>query len=287
MLHTSPRREEYRVAQQQQDGQQQEPRWQPTRRQLLWTGATVGLLLLTIAVVIGYRYDITVWDWLKLLIVPVVIAGGGLWFNRQQRERELEIARQQREQELDISERRTQDEALQAYLDQMSDMLLPNKDRPSLYKARAGDSLSSVARARTLTALPRLDEDRKARVVQFLHESGLITKNRPILDLSDTDLSDTDLDGAVLDNADLAAADLRFARGLTEEQLRVARSLERATMPNGQQYEDWIKDRSRDNKNESKRVSTLGYWVLLVSCGPPSCRLPPSPHQHGIPGSYR
>jgi len=68
-------------------------------------------------VLIGYRYDITLWDWLKLLIVPVVIAGGGLWFNRQQREREIEIARQQREQELEIAERRTQDEALQAYLE--------------------------------------------------------------------------------------------------------------------------------------------------------------------------
>ena len=61
-----------------------------------------------------------------------MIAGGGLWFNRQQRERELgiareqqerelRIAREQRERELGIAERRTQDEALQAYLAQMSD----------------------------------------------------------------------------------------------------------------------------------------------------------------------
>jgi len=56
-----------------------------------------------------------------------VIAGGGLWLNRQQRERELGIAREQREQEVEIAERRTQDEALQAYLDQMSAMLIPNK----------------------------------------------------------------------------------------------------------------------------------------------------------------
>jgi hypothetical protein len=31
---------------------------------------------LTIAVLIGYRYDITLWDWIKLLVVPAVIAGG-------------------------------------------------------------------------------------------------------------------------------------------------------------------------------------------------------------------
>jgi uncharacterized protein YjbI with pentapeptide repeats len=183
--------------------QQQEPRWQPTRRQLLWTGVTVGLL--SIAVLIGYHYDITLWDWIKLLVVPVVIAGGGLWFNRQQRERELEIA-----------ERHTQDEALQAYLDQMSDMLIPNTDQPSLYKARPGDSLSSVARARTLTVLSRLDGDRKARVVQFLYESRLIAKERPVLDLrganlSGVDLRRTKLSEALLSNVDLSAAHLSGA----------------------------------------------------------------------------
>jgi hypothetical protein len=91
--------------------------------QLLWA---VGLL--TVVIIIGYRYGITLWDWIKLLVVPAVIAGGGVWFNRQQREWELEIA-----------ERRTQDEALQAYLDQMSGMLIPNTDQPSLYKGRPGD----------------------------------------------------------------------------------------------------------------------------------------------------
>jgi hypothetical protein len=109
------------------DQQQQSP-WRLTKGQLLWAG--VAIALLTIAIIVGYHYDITLWDWLKLLVVPAVIAGGGIWFNRQQRERELEIA-----------ERRTQDEALQAYLDQMSEMLIPNTDRPSLYKARPGDSL--------------------------------------------------------------------------------------------------------------------------------------------------
>jgi uncharacterized protein YjbI with pentapeptide repeats len=169
--------------------------------------------LLTGALLIGYRYDITLWDWIKLHIVPAVIAGGGLWFNRQQHERELAIASEQRKREVAIAERRTQDEALQAYLDQMSNMLIPKTDQPSLYKARTGDSLSSVARARTLTVLPRLEGDRKARVVQFLYESGLIAKNRPIVAMSGADLS----------GADLSGANLREATGWTEEELRRAR----------------------------------------------------------------
>jgi hypothetical protein len=173
MFHTSPCREECQV------DQQRQSRW-PTGWQLLWTSAAV--VLLTSSILVGYRYDITLWDWLKLLIVPVVIAGGGLWFNRQRRERELEIARQQREREVEIAERRTQDEALQAYLDGMS-QLLTDKERP-LHTAQIGDSLSTVARARTLTVLTRLDGKRKGTVLQFLYESSLIAnKDHPILDL--------------------------------------------------------------------------------------------------------
>ena len=222
MLHTSPCREERQV-----DDQQQSRG--PTRSQLLWAGATVGLL--TIAILIGYRYGISLWDWIKLLVVPAVIAGGGLWFNRQQREREIKNASAQREQELEIAERRTQDEALQTYLDQMSDMLIPNKEQPSLYKARPGDILSTVARARTLTVLPRLDGNRKARVVQSLYESGLISNTQPILTLSGADLSgailinvnlrEADLSGAILTRADLREANL-YGANLSGADLREA-----------------------------------------------------------------
>jgi hypothetical protein len=67
---------------------QQKTGEQPTGRLILWIG--LSLAVLAIAILIGYRYGITLWDWIKLLIVPGVIAGGGFWFNRQQRERELE-----------------------------------------------------------------------------------------------------------------------------------------------------------------------------------------------------
>jgi hypothetical protein len=56
----------------------------------LWTSG--GVVALTVSILIGYRYGITLWDWIKLLIVPAVLAGGGFWFNVQQREREQRIA---------------------------------------------------------------------------------------------------------------------------------------------------------------------------------------------------
>jgi hypothetical protein len=70
MLHTSPRREERWV------DQQQLSRWQLTRRQVLWTVEIV--VFLTVSVLMGYRYGITLWDWIKLLIVPAAIAEAGL-----------------------------------------------------------------------------------------------------------------------------------------------------------------------------------------------------------------
>jgi protein-S-isoprenylcysteine O-methyltransferase Ste14 len=75
--------------------QEQKARWQPTRTQLLWAGGIAALAFLII-VVCGYLFGWkwtglpkqTLSDWLQLLIIPAVLAGVGLWFNRQQREQE-------------------------------------------------------------------------------------------------------------------------------------------------------------------------------------------------------
>jgi flagellar basal body-associated protein FliL len=148
--------------------QQQKSR-RPTRTQVVWIGIGVAILIVAVVVFGGYSFEWkwtgypkrTPWDWMDLLIVPVVLAIGGYLFTSSQN-RATQAA----------AERRAQDEALQAYLDVMSQLLTDEK-RP-LHRAQIGDSLSSVARARTLAVLPRLDGERKARVVQFLYESGLI-----------------------------------------------------------------------------------------------------------------
>jgi hypothetical protein len=76
-----------------------------------------------------------------------------------------------------------------------------------------------------------LDPMRKGSVVRFLYESGLIARNHPTLDLSGADLS----------GADLSEADLSGAEGFSNEELdQQAASLEGATMPNGQKYDDWV-----------------------------------------------
>jgi hypothetical protein len=284
--------------------QGRQSRWRQIIRNVLWTVVLYMVLVVAIIIVLGYvrEWDWTglvkdkaytkrtLWDWLQLLIIPAVLAGVGLWFNRQQREQELQTA-----------DRRAQDEALQAYLDQMSAMLMPNIDQPSLYDEPPPNGLRTVARvrtvarARTLTVLPRLDGDRKARVVQFLYEAGLITKGRPILALGGADLIEADLTGAILSDADLSGADLsgatlhyarlseadlraanlRYANLIeadlseadltwafleyaklngayvTDEQLAQCLSLKGATMPDGQKYEDQRKSKDSGNASEN------------------------------------
>jgi predicted membrane protein DUF2207 len=96
--------------------------WLPTTeaKRLVWVlrfAIVLGVLVLIASVV-----DKTLWDWLGLLIVPVVLAIGGYLFNSTQN-RATQAA----------AERRAQAEALQAYLEYMSDLLVPQEDQPSLY----------------------------------------------------------------------------------------------------------------------------------------------------------
>jgi hypothetical protein len=71
-------------------------------------------------------------------LIGALIALGGV-FTTQMVNSALDQA--QRERELAITDWRAQNEALQAYLDQISDMLLPTEDQPSLYRAQLGDGL--------------------------------------------------------------------------------------------------------------------------------------------------
>ena len=71
--------------------------------------------------------------------------------------------------------------------------------------------------------------------------------------LSGADLEGANLEGAHLNahliGADLRATDLSGAMGWTEDQLSEALSLDGAIMPNGQNYEDWLKSKGRGGED--------------------------------------
>jgi uncharacterized protein YjbI with pentapeptide repeats len=174
----------------------------------------------------------TVWDWLHLLsalAIPVVLAIVGLWFSAQQDARQQNIEDQRAEAERELAEQRAQGEALQAYLNQMSELMLNR----NLLEAKEGDPVYTLAQARTSTVMTGLDAAHNRSVVRFLSNSGLLGSSRlqgpPSstgsllrgIGLEGADLSGLrtegcissacrpeDLLGAGLRNADLSNADL-------------------------------------------------------------------------------
>ncbi len=192
----------------------------------------------------------SLWDWLQLLIIPAVLAVAGFWFNQTQKDRdqkaqeaqkqrEEDAAREREELERESREDNQRETALQAYIDKMTELLLKGGLRESQPEAE----VRKIARVRTLTVLPRLDTIRKRSLLQFLYESNLIDKDKPIIDASGANLDfirlfkpkeDEDFPRRFGDNlcranlhkADLFRADLRRAdlrqSNLSEADLRRA-----------------------------------------------------------------
>lgn len=160
----------------------------------------------------------TIWDWLQLLIIPIVIALSAMAFGWMERRNEQVIASERVRQEWKIADERlkedhriagerAQDAALETYIGQMSTLLL---DR-NLYTSDATDEVRAVARTLTLTILQRLSGDRKGVVLQFLYESGLITGNKSMLSLASANLENVNLVGTNLVGANLGYANLKDA----------------------------------------------------------------------------
>jgi hypothetical protein len=179
------------------------------RSALTWGGG-IAALLLVLAVVGAFVYgyatkpgwvgvaDKTLWDWLQLLVVPAVLAAGGLLLNTAQRARELEDQEAQKDREQYTQEQRAQDDALQAYLDYVSKLMIdhlkvssaeqtPTNQQPGEASAvsptiASKEDMTEMTpdnplvlinlRARTLAVLERLDPHRKVNVLGFLYEVG-------------------------------------------------------------------------------------------------------------------
>ena len=163
----------------------------------------------------------TLWDWLQLLIVPVILIGVTfVWSTMQTRS---DNKREDRRIAADraTTEDARQDARLQSYLDDMSNLIL----KGNLLDSKSGDPVRAVARIDTLTVLHRLSGERKGQVVRFLYEARLIDSETPgrgsrfaadehassRVSLDGADLTGADLSAASLDGANLRGADLERA----------------------------------------------------------------------------
>ncbi len=127
--------------------------------------------------------SIPMWNWIELLLIPVVLVSGFYWMNNRQLEQD-KAARTSREEE----------RALETYLSRMS--LLIEK---GLRKANADDPIVDLAYAYTRRILRITNGKWKEEAVRFLGEAELISLVR----LHEVELKDLNLQWAKLNRADL------------------------------------------------------------------------------------
>ena len=171
----------------------------------------------------GQKTGLDLLQFLVTASIPILVTFGGIWFTEQ----------------------RTQEQALEAYLESMGTLLIEQDLRTLPEDADA----RIVAQARTATVLQQLNATHSETVVAFLANAKLIQKenDQPIIslqeanlegarfdfgylygaelrkvnfreaklreaDLREADLREADLSGAVLYRADLTEADLSYAK---------------------------------------------------------------------------
>ncbi|EFH81064.1 pentapeptide repeat-containing protein [Ktedonobacter racemifer] len=193
--------------------------WQQVKQHLATILVVAIILIVAIAlIIVGYRFDWTgfngniksgktLWDWMQLLIIPAVLAIGGYVFTFTTSRNERAAAEKHAEAEREIASDNQREAALQAYLDNISELLLHDNLRSS----KTNDEVRNIARIRTLTVLPRLDPKRKGSVILFLTESGLISSDDAIIDLLRADLNGVQLYKPWLNEVNLHKTDLSEA----------------------------------------------------------------------------
>jgi len=188
--------------------------------------AAVNLSRFWVAIIVAYTFSLigllvygvakkTLWEFLDLLIVPLVLAVIGVGFTAQQEARQqqqTERALALQEKGAQLQEEEAQNAALQAYLDQMSRLML-EKD---LLESEEGDTVFTLAQARTITVLSQLNEEPGKAVSNFLIGSGLLRE--PFSLLAKTDLEGAKLPKVELHGANLAGTQLNRAN-LAEAEL--------------------------------------------------------------------
>jgi uncharacterized protein YjbI with pentapeptide repeats len=146
----------------------------------------------------------TPWDALALLVIPIagalIVTIVSHVYNKRQREREEAV------QSLSA-----QDEVLQKYLDQMSDLVVTQGLRQKPADSEPEIDIRNLAQARTIAALLGLDGEHKRRPLKLLYELGFIGKDNPILEIKNAGLDGANLSELTLHNADLKCIDLRLS----------------------------------------------------------------------------
>ena len=152
----------------------------------------------------GFQDNGTLWDWMSLLVTPILVTVLPLVLQYYQNEPK----RTESSQPVVLHNAPDRQETLlAAYMERLSELLL-NKN---LAGAQSGSDTHTVAQAWTLSILRRLDQHHKGTVLQFLYTAGLITAGQAVISLHGANLREADLSKAKLPGVDLSGADLSNA----------------------------------------------------------------------------
>ncbi|NCR71986.1 MAG: pentapeptide repeat-containing protein [Microcystis aeruginosa LG13-12] len=173
------------------------------------------------------------WDWLQLLIVPLMLAFSASYLSYASETRDKQIAEEGKQQEL-----------LKDYFSKMQTLIVETKKskdsqpkivetKKSVETTKSKDSQPNpdgapllpefipIAEALTFAVLDQLDGKRKGKVITYLADSKLITANikdkdpKPVIDLKNANLKEIVLEDVSLDGLSITGADMTEAK-LTE-----------------------------------------------------------------------
>ena len=151
------------------------------------------------------------WDWLQLLIIPLMLALGAFYLNSAADFRDYQIAQEQKHQEI-----------LTDYFSKMQDLIVETKkskqtpgSKESNSEERLLPEFRPTAKALTLSVLEQLDGKRKGKVITYLAESQLITVDNNKLSTQ----PEIKLDGANLDDIELGNKGQR--NSLNEDEMTI------------------------------------------------------------------
>lgn len=181
--------------------------WQKINQHRMWSAvivvASVLVIALIVVVVLGYRLNWpwvgvsggnskitttttateqppakTLWDWMQLLFIPVVLAVAGFWFNHRERkatelraENERKAAGKRAEVEREIALDNQREAALQGYINKMSELIL----REHLSESVSNPQVKSIAQVGCMRS--KMTKERRQIPPSLV---GLRTKQKPI-----------------------------------------------------------------------------------------------------------
>lgn len=123
----------------------------------------------------------TLWDWMQLFFMPLILALLTVWFNSRS---------SYLDQERNIDQQR--EAILRSSIEEISDLFLRIAGSVPILENNI------LLRTKILTALRLLDGNRKGVFIQFLHETGFLRGTEILIDLYGADLNNIYLFGAQL-----------------------------------------------------------------------------------------